>query len=87
MIKIWTWAVKEVHSGNFMPFVFAGLLWFFVLLPMYNMVDSKFMALFSVSEYVVTDNEAIKKELEDLKRQVARNMSSRKAGKVGLTYH
>ena len=85
--KIWEWCAREVHGGNMLPFILAGLLWFFILLPMYNIVRDEISALFSVGEYVVTNQDEMKERMDNLEKKVAQNMSKRKAGKIGITYH
>lgn len=82
-----TWIWTEIHRGNML--VIAGCIaaYIWIVLPIYKELKYEFSMKDEADTYIMQDLQALREEIEGLKKSTKIELDTRRAGHVGTTRH
>ena len=78
---------REIHRGNLLIIASCIAAYFLVIVPIYTEVKDWLTGNSQAVGYVYQDIEELKAEIAELKKSTRRELTQRKAGKIGVTQH
>lgn len=78
---------REIHRGNLLVIGACIVAWIWFVMPTYKSIVGWLRGHDMATQYVVTDLEELRQEVNALKKQSHIELKQRKAGQVGTTTH
>ena len=78
---------REIHRGNLLVIAGCIVCWIWFVMPIYKEIKGWLKGHDIATEYVVTDLEELRQEINALKNRSNIELKQTKAGQIGTTTH